>query len=192
MYGKDDERDNRDDRDEGADDSDAALFRDAVADARPLSRRDLVETPRRRPPPRARFRRDDETRVLAESLDAGIDDIEAGAGERLGFRRPEVGPRTLRRLARGRYSVQAEIDLHGMTATEAEAALRDFIERSILAGHRCVRVVHGKGLGSGPAGPVLKLRVNRWLRRWRQVLAFASARQVDGGTGAVYVLLASE
>lgn len=180
--------DNNDDRDDGDDTDDAALFRQAVAGARPLTR-DIVEAPRRRPPPRARFRRDDERAALAESLEVDIDEIEIGAGERLQFRRPEIGQRTLRRLARGSYSVQAEIDLHGMTSSEADVALRDFINASLRAGHRCVRVVHGKGLGSGHAGPVLKSRVNRWLRRWRDVLAFASARQVDGGTGAVYVLL---
>lgn len=169
-------------------DDDLRLFRQAVADARPLQG-DFVEPPRRRPPPRARFRRNDERAALAESLNVDIDEIETGAGERLQFRRPEVGQRTLRRLARGRYSVQDEIDLHGMTASEADAALREFIDRSLRSGLRCVRVVHGKGLGSGHAGPVLKARVNRWLRRWRDVLAFASARQVDGGTGAVYVLL---
>ena len=179
--------DDRHDNDAG-DDADE-LFRRAVAGARPLAQRDVVHPPRRRPPPPARFRRRDEARVLEESLVDDIDETETGAGERLSFRRPEVGPRTLRRLARGRYSVQAEIDLHGMTAAEAEIALRDFIEASLAAQHRCVRIVHGKGLGSGHAGPVLKARVNGWLRRWRNVLAFASARQVDGGTGAVYVLL---
>lgn len=180
--------DDRDDTDAGQDD-DAALFRRAVADARPLTRAESVELRRSRPSPRARFSRRDEESALAESLAQDIDDLEAGAGERLRFRRPEVGPRTLRRLARGRYSVQAEIDLHGMTSEQAAAALSDFIAHSLRAGHRCVRIVHGKGLGSGHAGPVLKLRVNHWLRRWRDVLAFTSARQVDGGSGAVYVLL---
>lgn len=179
--------DDPDDKDRSDDDS--RLFRRAVTGTRPLERRDFVTPAARRPPPRARFRREDEAAALAESIAGDVDDVETGAGERLSYRRPEVGPRTLRRLARGRYSVQAEIDLHGMTATEADEALREFIEASLSAGHRCVRIVHGKGLGSGQAGPVLKARVNRRLRRWRNVLAFASARQVDGGTGAVYVLL---
>jgi len=95
----------------------------------------------------------------------------------------------MRKLARGNYAVQAEIDLHGMTVLEAKPRLAEFIEECARSGHRCVRVVHGKGLGSGQRGPVLKASVNRWLRRWDHVLAFVSTRQVDGGTGAVYVLL---
>ena len=95
----------------------------------------------------------------------------------------------MRRLARGSFSVQAEIDLHGMTVAEAKPALQEFISQSVLRGGSCVRVVHGKGLGSGERGPVLKSKVNAWLRRWDDVLAFVSTRQVHGGTGAVYVLL---
>lgn len=174
--------------DDNKNEDDAALFRQAVAGARPLQR-DFVAPERERPKPRARFRRDDDRSVLIESLHGDIDSIETGAGERLQFRRPEVGQRTLRRLARGSYSVQAELDLHGLTASAAEDALREFISHCLVNQLRCVRIVHGKGRGSGHAGPVLKTKVNRWLRRWREVLAFASARQVDGGTGAVYVLL---
>ena len=95
----------------------------------------------------------------------------------------------MRKLARGGYSVQAEIDLHGMTLAEAKPRLADFIDFSTSEGKLCVRVVHGKGLGSGERGPVLKNAVNRWLRNWDSVLAFVSTRQVDGGTGAIYVLL---
>jgi DNA-nicking Smr family endonuclease len=169
-------------------DDDAALFRRAVAGAKPLQQ-DLVAPRSRQPPPRAQSRRRDEIAVLQESLDVHIDDAELHAGERLRFRRPEIGERTLRRLTRGRYSIQSELDLHGLTLPQAESALRDFIDDSLRRGYTCVRIVHGKGLGSGAAGPVLKAGVNRWLRRWREVLAFASARQVDGGSGAVSVLL---
>ena len=85
--------------------------------------------------------------------------------------------------------MQSEVDLHGLTVAEAKTALADFIEGSIDHGQRCVRVIHGKGLGSGDRGPILKRKVDNWLRKWDAVLAFVSARQVDGGTGAVYVLL---
>ena len=95
----------------------------------------------------------------------------------------------MRKLARGKFAVQAEIDLHGMTVAEAKPRLADFIDYSVKQNHMCVRIVHGKGLGSGNRGPVLKNAVSRWLRKWNAVLAFVSARQVDGGTGAVYVLL---
>ena len=95
----------------------------------------------------------------------------------------------MRKLARGGFAVQAEIDLHGMTIAEARPRLREFIENCSRNGRLCVRVVHGKGLGSGERGPVLKHAVNGWLKRWDAVLAFVSTRQAHGGTGAVYVLL---
>ncbi|NND54506.1 MAG: Smr/MutS family protein [Gammaproteobacteria bacterium] len=78
-----------------------------------------------------------------------------------------------------------------MTRDEAREHLREFIEYCLDKGFRCVRIVHGKGRGSGPRGPVLKNAVNNWLRKWDPVLAFVSAPDMDGGTGAVYVLLRS-
>ena len=126
---------------------------------------------------------------MKESLEDEIDSVEHGSGAALRFQRPSVGRRTMRKLARGGYSVQAELDLHGMTTAEAKPRLADFIEYSVMQGNLCVRIVHGKGLGSGDRGPVLKNAVNRWLRNWDTVLAFVSTRQVDGGTGAIYVLL---
>lgn len=170
-------------------DDDDDIFRRAMTGAKPIKSESRVEPPRRRPPAKARFSKADEALALEESLDADIDDIEQSNGELLRFRRPTVGRRTMRKLARGSYAVQGEIDLHGMTVNEAKSRLSEFIEESSRNGKLCVRVVHGKGLGSGQRGPVLKPSVNRWLRRWDKVLAFVSTRQVDGGTGAVYVLL---
>jgi DNA-nicking Smr family endonuclease len=95
----------------------------------------------------------------------------------------------LRRLRRGQYAIRDEIDLHGMTQDEARAALGAFLAEAMLHDRRCVRVIHGKGRGSGHRGPVLKSAVNRWLRRHAAVAAFCSARRNDGGTGALYVLL---
>ncbi len=170
-------------------DDDVDLFRRALADAKPLRATRRAEEVIRKPAPKARFARADEQAALRESLEADIDDTEGHSGESLRFRRPSVGRRTMRRLARGNFSVQDEIDLHGMTVAEAKPRLADFIERCAKEGRLCVRVVHGKGLGSGRRGPVLKQKVNRWLRQWDVVLAFVSTRQVDGGTGAIYVLL---
>lgn len=168
---------------------DDELFRRAMSGAKPIKSNAQVDPPRRRPPAKARFTRADEARVLDESLLADIDEIEHSSGEILRFHRPSVGRRTMRKLARGNFAVQAEIDLHGMTIAEAKPRLADFIEEAARSGKRCVRVVHGKGLGSGQRGPVLKPSVSRWLSRWSTVLAFVSTRQIDGGTGAVYVLL---
>jgi DNA-nicking Smr family endonuclease len=170
-------------------DKDNDEFRRAFSDAKPLKVEDRVPEAKPKPEPRARFSRADEREVLQESLQDDIDTIEHGYGAALRFHRPSVGKRTMRKLARGGYSVQAEIDLHGMTLAEAKPRLADFIDYCAMQGHLCVRVVHGKGLGSGHRGPVLKNAVNRWLRRWDTVLAFISTRQVHGGTGAVYVLL---
>jgi DNA-nicking Smr family endonuclease len=168
---------------------DPDIFRNAIPDAKPLRSVPRAEPPARKPKPRARFSRADEREALRESLEIDIDTMESSNAERLHFRRPTVGRRTMRQLARGKFAIQDEIDLHGMTIAEARPRLADFIENSVRTGRLCVRVVHGKGLGSGHRGPVLKNKVNHWLRQWESVLAFVSARQVDGGTGAVYVLL---
>jgi len=177
------------DQDDNNPSDDSGLFRRLMAGARPIDLDKRAPDYRPKPLPKARFRRVDEQSVLAESLEGDIDEIETGAGEALRFNRPSVGKRTMRKLARGNYSVQGEIDLHGLTVPEAKDALRGFIKESGFRGHTCVRVVHGKGLGSGQRGPILKTKVNNWLRRWNEVLAFVSTRQVHGGTGAVYVLL---
>jgi DNA-nicking Smr family endonuclease len=170
-------------------DEDLGLFRRAMRDTKPLQHPEKEPTPRTVAPARARFSRQDEKEVLWESMLADIDDTETSSGDSLRFQRASVGRRTMRKLARGNFSVQNEIDLHGMIISQARETLHDFIVASVGRGHTCIRVIHGKGLGSGERGPVLKRKVNSWLRQWRQVLAFISARQVDGGTGAVYVLL---
>lgn len=171
------------------DDNDNDEFRRAISGAKPLSSEHRVPAIKPKPKPRARFAKADEREVLRESLEDDIDTIEHGYGAALRFHRASVGKRTMRKLARGGYSVQDEVDLHGMTLAEAKPRLAEFIDYSASQGKLCVRVVHGKGLGSGDRGPVLKNAVNRWLRKWDCVLAFVSTRQVDGGTGAIYVLL---
>jgi DNA-nicking Smr family endonuclease len=170
---------------------DARLFRQAVRGVRPLR----THTPPPQPPrarPRARFTRADRAAVLRESLDADAADPEQLTGEALVFHRPHIPVGVLRRLRRGDYRVQREIDLHGMTVAEAKAALREFLVDALEQRVRCVRIVHGKGLRSGHRGPVLKAAVSAVLRRTGAVLAYVSARPVDGGTGAVYVLLSCD
>ena len=169
-------------------DDEKTLFRRAMADAKPLARQHIE--PERRPiPARARFTRADERAVLGEILRSPSDEIEADSADALRFCRDGVGHRTFRKLARGRFSVQDEFDLHGMTVSEARDGLHGFIESALSRGLTCVRVVHGKGRGSGHGGPILKRKVDIWLRQWDAVLAYVSARPADGGTGAAYVLL---
>lgn len=170
-------------------DDEIELFRKAVRGTKPLRAEVRVGKRKRKPKPKARFTKAEGKAVLKESLEADIDTTEGDNAGALRFHRPSVGRRTMRKLARGNFAIQAEIDLHGMTVAEAKPRLAAFIEDCASTGKLCVRVVHGKGLGSGRRGPVLKAAVNRWLRQWQPVLAFVSARQVDGGTGAIYVLL---
>jgi len=177
--------------DDPTDDAEEArLFQDAVRDVRRLGQH--PPAPRApRTAARARFARADRAAVLKESLAGTGADPELTSGEELVFLRPQVQPVVLRKLRRGEFRVQREIDLHGLTVAQAKAALREFLVRAIEAQVRCVRIIHGKGLRSGHRGPVLKAAVNAVLRRTGAVLAYVSARPVDGGTGAVYVLLAT-
>lgn len=167
---------------------DKSLFREVVGEVRPVSSKRL-HLPGPRPRGRARFTRMDELNVLGESLRVGPEQLEVESGEELAYLRAGVAPPVLRKLRRGGYAIQAEMDLHGMTSNEARAALREFMAECLALDLRCVRIVHGKGLRSGDRGPVLKSSVNRWLRQWNEVLAFCSAPRRDGGTGAIYVLI---
>jgi DNA-nicking Smr family endonuclease len=172
---------------------DARLFREAVRDVTPLGRCDRAAAPpdgrARTPRAAARFARADRLAVLEESLRSEVLDPELASGEELVFRRAGIQPSVLRKLRRGDYRVQGEIDLHGLNLREAKQALREFLALALMRHWRCVRIVHGKGLRSGHRGPVLKGMVGAMLRRLAPVLAYVSARPVDGGTGAVYVLL---
>jgi DNA-nicking Smr family endonuclease len=166
----------------------SALFREAVRGVKPLAQ-NLAAPPRPPPRPRARFARAEQRVVLQESLRVHLDDPPVAAGDELVYRREGVRESVLRKLRRGEYRVQGELDLHGFTVAEAKQALREFIADAVTFDTRCVRVVHGKGLRSGHRGPVIKSAVNSMLRRMNPVAAFVSAREVDGGTGAIYVLL---
>lgn len=170
------------------DDKDDLLFRDAMRDVRRL-RPKPAAPPVPRPKPQARFKRADEQQVLLESLLPPVDEALLATGDELAFRRPQIAETVLLKLRRGHYALDAEIDLHGLTGAQAKVALREFIADAVQRRMSCIRVVHGKGKRSGPRGPVLKNIVNQWLQRCDDVLAFGSARSVDGGSGAAYVLL---
>jgi DNA-nicking Smr family endonuclease len=178
------------DLDSKEDSTDAATFRTAMRDVKPLAaqlRRPVPPAPVRRTRLRA------PQRGNAEDLDEVMPLIATAAGEdaaaSLSFQRSGVRDQVMRRLRRGLIPSEDELDLHGLNQTEARDRLADFITSSRDAGNRCVRVVHGKGYRSGARGPILKTAVNLWLRRHLDVMAFSSAKTIDGGTGAVYVLL---
>lgn len=170
-------------------DDDNLTFREAMRDVRRLRNADKRPPSAPKPPPRARFTRADQQEVLKESLLPPSDEAMLATGDELSFRRPHISEAILLKLRRGHYTVDAELDLHGMTGAEAKAAMREFLTEAVNRRLSCVRIIHGKGRGSGPRGPVLKNVVNQWLQRIDNILAFGSARQVDGGSGAVYVLL---
>jgi DNA-nicking Smr family endonuclease len=165
---------------------DRRAFADATHGVKPLRSRNTVPTRKSRPKPLARFRRAEDAATLEASLN---DDDAAPAAEEIAFRRPGLSERTFRDLRRGRFSIEAEIDLHGLTQGEAKIALHDFIVECGARGHRSVLVIHGKGARSGPEGPVLKAGVQHWLAQWDEVLGYVSAARRHGGSGAVYVLL---
>jgi DNA-nicking Smr family endonuclease len=169
--------------------NDRDLFREAMADVKPLRPADRVEPPARRPAARALQQELDDREVLRELLTPG-DPEEHETGEELLYLRPGYQPSLLRRLRRGHYSIADTIDLHHMDVATARQVLLDFIECSLRGQRSCIRVVHGKGLRSRNL-PKLKLMTGRLLRRHPRVIAFASCRPVDGGTGATTVLLSA-
>jgi DNA-nicking Smr family endonuclease len=165
-------------------------FADAVKGVTPLSHGGRVQHPRQPHPPQPRSRQRDDEQVLAESVSDHIDhESLLDTDESLSFCAAGIGPDVLRRLRRGEWSVQDEIDLHGHRVDEARAALVAFLRESIKRGLRCVRVIHGKGRGSLGKVPVLKGKVRAWLAQRDEVIAFCQARGADGGAGAVMVLL---
>jgi len=177
----------------GQDDAmDAAVFRTAMRDVKPLPPRESRQAtvaPRSRSRPRTR-----KAPESAENLDQTMPLISAATEDEsaaavLSFQRSGIRDQVMRRLRRGLYPSEDELDLHGLNQTAARDRLAEFIAHSRDCGRRCVRIVHGKGYRSGARGPVLKAAVNLWLRRHLDVMAFTSARAIDGGTGAVYVLL---
>lgn len=166
------------------------LFRKAVADVTPLAPSGRVEPPRPTVPAWPAQRIADEQQVLAESLsDYEPEDLETG--EELLFARPGVTAAALRKLKRGHWVIQAQLDLHGLTREIARVELAGFLARCCQAGFRCVRIIHGKGLRSPNKEPVLKGKVRTWLMQRDEVLAFCQAPNVEGGGGAALVLLKS-
>ncbi|MDB5869762.1 MAG: Smr protein/MutS2 [Polaromonas sp.] len=146
---------------------------------------------RARPAPIAEQQRLDDEAVMREALSDEFDvETLLHTDETLSFRRPGMGPDVVRKLRQGSWSIQRQLDLHGFRREEARDALGAFIREAKKAGLRCVRVVHGKGLGSPGKAPVLKGRVQSWLIQKQEVLAFVQARPAHGGAGALVVLLA--
>ena len=173
-----------------ADADDAALFREAIGADRGKVRAMPAAPPppaAPKPKPSAKMARRDEEAAREEFRHVVIAALEAG--DVLSFRRETVPPQVLKKLARGEYAAQEELDLHGLPARSAEALLREFLRDCRVHGVGCVRIVHGKGRNSEERLPVLKNLVDRVLRHRADVLAFHSPPAAQGGSGAVLVLL---
>ena len=171
-------------------DAEKNLFQRAAGAVRPLPHKGRVHHVPEPPAPIPAQRQLDDQRVLKESIS---DEFDASTllevDDAMSFRRPGIGIDVARKLRRGHWSIQGEIDLHGLRVDDAREALGSFLREAVRVGQRCVRVVHGKGLGSPGKTPVLKGKVHGWLVQKNEVLSFVQARGDEGGAGAVVVLL---
>jgi DNA-nicking Smr family endonuclease len=168
----------------------ASEFREAVGPVTPLTIRTRVEHDRPPHPPLPKKRLEDDEQVLVASVSDEFEiDTLLHTDDELSFRRSGVGPDVLRKLRRGDWVIQDEVDLHGCRTDEARELLADFLRDAVKRGLRCVRVIHGKGLGSKDRQPVLRGKTRVWLAQREEVIAFCQARPAEGGGGALVVLL---
>ena len=170
--------------------ADKNLFTRAIGKVKPLPVHNKAQLPKTPRAPVATQLHKDEAQVIQDSLSDEFDvSTLLDTDEALSFRRPSVGPEVTRKLRKGEWSIQREIDLHGLRSDEARLALTAFIREAHKHGIRCVRVVHRKGLGSPGKTPVLKSKVHSWMVKKNQVMAFVQAKPAEGGAGALVVLL---
>jgi len=170
--------------------SDKDLFVRAAGAVKPLpDKRRVLHKPERKMPVAMQYQHDEKA-VLKEAISDEFDvSTLLEVDEHLSFRRPGIGPDVTRKLRRGDWSIQRQLDLHGLRRDDARESLSIFIREAHQQGIRCVRVIHGKGLGSPGKAPILKSRVHSWLVQKNEVLAFVQAKPADGGAGALVVLL---
>ena len=171
----------------------ANLFKHSIGTVAPLRASDKAVHLPQQPEPIARHHIADEQAALAQSLsdEFSIETL-LETDEGLSYARTGIGQETVRKLRRGHWVTQGQLDLHGLRTDEAREALAEFLRNANRRGLRCVRVIHGKGLGSVNREPVLKKKVRNWLVQKEEVLAFCQARAADGGAGAVMVLLKTQ
>ena len=166
------------------------LFANSVGVVQQISNKPMVLSKTKQPEPNPVQQKRDDAAVLRESLSDEFD-VESllDIDDSLSFRRPGIGTDVTKKLRQGIWSIQRQVDLHNMRTDEAREALGAFIREAHKHGMRCVRVVHGKGLGSPGKEPVLKGKVKSWLIQKQEVLAFVQAKPAEGGAGALVVLL---
>lgn len=167
----------------------ASLFRAAVKDVKPFTAPPKDEYKLKPKPIPLQFIKDEQQALVDSLSDHYIPAHEIETGEELLYLRDGHSPDILSKLRRGHWVIQAKIDLHGLISDEARAYVSAFISDCKKRGVRCVRIVHGKGLGSRNREPILKNKLRGWLMQKDEVIAYAEAKKQDGGSGAVIVLL---
>ncbi len=167
---------------------DRRLFRDSMKGAT-IMKQDTIRPYRKKPMPNPTQTQDDERDVLRNLLRYDLDPVDHENGDELLFVRGGVQRNIFRKLRRGEFLVEKELDLHGYRVLQARETLAQFLREARVNRYRCVRIIHGKGLGSPAKQSVLKQKVSLWLKQRDEVLAFCAARSFDGGSGAIYVLL---
>jgi len=176
------------DNKDNSDGDEIDLFRAEMRDAEPLQNDRLLHA---KPKPKAKVL--EHTQSSERSNSGPFSDMFAaetvGNEEYLEYRGPGIQHRVFSKLRSGKIHIEAELDLHGLTLAMAQPTLSDFLQQCQQQQIRCVRIIHGKGWSSKDNKPVLKTKLNLWLRESEIVLAFCSAIVADGGTGAVYILL---
>lgn len=170
--------------------AEANLFRDSVGALQPLKTAERHQAIQPAPAPLAFKHLEDEKAALQESLSDEFDaESLLETDDNLSYARPGVGADVVKKLRKGTWVIQAQIDLHGLRRDEAREKIADFLRQCIREGIRCVRIIHGKGHGSFNKEPVLKQKVRNWLVQKDEVMAFCQATAADGGSGALVVLL---
>lgn len=164
---------------------DQDLFREAMRDIKPLSHTKITfKAPAIKPTVRPKKQDEPEEDTFSD-----FDQLDQVGGEDiLQFSRPGIQHKVLRNLRNGKYNVETILDLHGMTVIEARQALSHFLSKCQQRSIRHILIIHGKGHHNNNI-PILKNKLNHWLRQTEQVLAFCSATNRDGRGGALYVLL---
>lgn len=166
---------------------DSELFRSSIGKVRPVNSDKVLLQKQEKPKP---YPRPAAINIENHLIAADLDDIDTLSHEdTFGFTAPGLQKNVLKKLRKGHFGLDAEVDLHGLTRHEAKKQLLNFLHRCVVNGYRCVHIVHGKGYRSPDQYPILKNNLNLWLRQHKDVLAFCSASPKDGGAGAVFVLL---
>ena len=166
---------------------DSALFRQSIGKVRPEKSDTLLLKPDKKPSPKPKSQATEQENPLENSVDSSLDKL--SQEDKLSFIAPGLQKNVLKKLRKGYFGLDADIDLHGLTSQEAKHQLLNFLHQCVENGCRCVHIIHGKGYRSPDNHPVLKNDVNVWLRQHKDVLAFCSTPPKHGGTGAVFVLL---